>query len=76
MNKLTKEEFYVLSTQKQFKYINELSNEYSHGDWLVCKNGAYFDVDIFEEIEDLYEYLIDINVMDGCDLYQKCFKEL
>jgi hypothetical protein len=43
---------------------------------MVYKNGAYFDVDIFEEIEDLYEYLIDINVMDGCDLYQKCFKEL
>ena len=76
MNKLTKEEFYVLSTEKQVKYINKLSNTYSHGDWLVYKDGGYYDVDFFEEVEDLYEYLVDIDVMEGCDLYQKCFKEL
>lgn len=77
MTKLTKEEFYVLSTEKQVKYINELSNEYSHGDWLKYDkdNNEYIDVDCSEVIDDLYEYLIDINVMEGCDLYQKCFKE-
>ena len=75
MNKLTKEEFYLLTEHRQFQYINKLSNEHSHGDWLVYRDGAYYDVDISEEIEDLYEYLIDINVMDGCDLYQKCFRE-
>lgn len=79
MNKLTKEEFYVLSTEKQVKYINELSNEYSHGDWVKYdkENNKVVDTDIGEEIEDLYEHLTDIHyVYEGCDLYQKCFKEL
>ena len=75
MNKLSREEFYILSENEQFKYINKLSNEYSHGDWLIIKDGEYFDVDFFEEVEDLFEYLTDINVMEGCDLYQRCFKE-
>jgi hypothetical protein len=78
MNKLTKEEFYVLSTEEQVKYINELSNEYSHGDWVKYDkdNNEYIDVDSFEVIEDLYEYLNDAHCdYEGCDLYQKCFKE-
>lgn len=76
MNKLSREEFYILTENEQFKYINNLSNEYSHGDWLIIKDDKYFDVDFFEEVEDLFEYLTDINVMEGCDLYQRCFKEL
>lgn len=77
MKKLTKDEFYWLSTKEQVKYINELSNLYSYYDWVyINDNDDVIDVDSDEVIDDVYDYLLSIHCeYIGCDLYGKCFAD-
>lgn len=76
MKKLTKDQFNALGTEKQVKYINELSNLYSNRDFVKygIDDEYPLDIDSDTEIENIYDYLLDLD-KEFTDLHNVCFVE-
>lgn len=73
--KLTKAQFYELWDYEQVHYINNLSNYYSNGDFVELKEGDVIDLVTGEVIEDVFEYLLNLN-NEPTEFQGKCFCEV
>lgn len=75
MKKLTRDEFLELTFDNQVEYINKLSNLYNGCDFVKVEDRfTAIDIDSDEEIENLFDYLLDLNY-EYTDLHNKCFAD-